>query len=64
VAIVSALMARTTGGAPIQSAGESPRDPWVFATAAGVLVAVALLAGLVPAARANRVDPLEALRVE
>jgi predicted permease len=40
----------------------SPRDPFVFAIVALMLVCVALLASLVPALRAARVDPVIALR--
>jgi predicted permease len=40
------------------------RDPVVFGGVACVLLAVAAAASLVPAFRANRVDPLEALRAE
>lgn len=43
---------------------ESARDPWVFATVAVVLASVALAASLIPAARANRINPLEALRAD
>ena len=42
----------------------SPRNPAIFAVVAIVLLVVALLASVVPAWRASRVDPIEALRAD
>jgi ABC-type antimicrobial peptide transport system permease subunit len=42
----------------------SPRNPLVFGLVAVVLLLVALIASVVPAWRASRVDPIEALRTE
>ena len=44
--------------------GVNPMDPLTFAVVAGVLSLVALLASLVPAWRATRVDPVVALKAE
>ncbi|BDC49399.1 hypothetical protein F183_A17150 [Bryobacterales bacterium F-183] len=42
--------------------GVAPGDPVTFAGMVGVIAAVATVAGYVPALRASRVDPMEALR--
>jgi predicted permease len=44
--------------------GTSAADPWVLSTAAMVMIAVTLLAGWWPAARAARIDPNSVLRQE
>jgi predicted permease len=44
--------------------GTRPLDPAIFATVAATLVVVAAIACLVPAWRASRIDPMQALRVE
>jgi predicted permease len=44
--------------------GVTPYDPLTFAAVAFTLVGVAALATLVPALRASRVDPLDALRAD
>jgi ABC-type antimicrobial peptide transport system permease subunit len=42
----------------------SPRDPLAFAVSGAVLLVVSVAACLVPARRATRVSPIEALRFE
>jgi ABC-type antimicrobial peptide transport system permease subunit len=44
--------------------GVSPTDPMTYLLVAGVILAIALVACLVPAQRAMRVDPLVAIRDE
>jgi ABC-type lipoprotein release transport system permease subunit len=42
----------------------STRDPWAYGLVSIVVVVVALLASYLPARRASRVDPMQALRSE
>ena len=44
--------------------GMEPTDPLTLAVVAGMLLAIALLAALLPARRATKVDPIIALRTD
>lgn len=44
--------------------GLPPANPWLLVVVTGTLVSIAALAALIPARRAARVDPMEALRNE
>ena len=50
--------------APLLFAGRSPGDPLALASAALVLVTVALAASFFPARRAAQADPRQALQAE
>jgi ABC-type antimicrobial peptide transport system permease subunit len=44
--------------------GIQPHDPWIAGTTMMVLAVVSAAAGLIPAHRASRIDPILALRYE
>ena len=64
------LVAGMAGAAALASAlrallyGVAPLDPTVMAGVAALLLTVALIANYVPARRATRIDPMEALHHE
>jgi putative ABC transport system permease protein len=61
-----ALTLATLGGAGVQTQlfGVTPRDPFTYTVVLVLITVVALVATLVPARRATRVDPMIALRAE
>jgi ABC-type antimicrobial peptide transport system permease subunit len=44
--------------------GIPPRDPLTLAAVSALLIGVTAIAGYLPARRATRIDPVQALRVE
>jgi ABC-type antimicrobial peptide transport system permease subunit len=44
--------------------GVKASDPWTAAASLALLLAVAVAAGIIPARRASRIDPIVALRYE
>jgi len=60
----SALSAGATQFLRSMLYGTGSLDPATFAAAAAMLMAVAALACLIPAWRASRIDPMQALRTE
>ena len=44
--------------------GTKANDPWTLSIAAAILALAAALAGFLPARRASRLDPMNALREE
>jgi ABC-type antimicrobial peptide transport system permease subunit len=61
-----ALALATVAGAGIQNIlfGVSARDPLIYGIVVALVSVVSLIATLVPARRATRVDPMIALRAE
>ena len=61
-----ALAVATVAGSGIQNTlfGVSARDPLTYGAVALLIAAVSLVATMVPARRATRVDPMIALRAE
>jgi len=64
---VAAGLSLTLAGAGALSGfvfGVAVRDPFIYAVVAGALAVIAIVACVVPGRRAQRVDPVEALRAE
>jgi predicted permease len=66
IGLLIGLAGGATAGALIRSTlyGTSPLDPAVFATMIGSLLFTALAACALPAIRASRIEPMQALRME
>ncbi|MEJ2078614.1 MAG: ABC transporter permease [Acidobacteriota bacterium] len=66
VGIATALPVMLVLGRLIESQlyGVAPRDPWMMGGAMLLMLLVSVLSGVVPARRAARVDPMQALREE
>jgi ABC-type antimicrobial peptide transport system permease subunit len=66
VGLLIGLAGGAGAGALIRSVlyGTSPLDPVVFATMIGSLLLTAIVACAVPAIRASRIEPMQALRTE
>jgi hypothetical protein len=65
--VVSGVLAALWAGSfvePLLFDGRTPRDPLAFAVAALVLLAIAVMASFLPARRASRADPRQALEAE
>jgi len=64
--VATGVLASLAMGALVASLlyGVTPRDPVVLGAVAALLLIVAVVACLVPAWRAMRVDPMETLRAE
>jgi putative ABC transport system permease protein len=62
IGVALALPALKLIGALVQ--GATPADAWALIPLIAMMLALALAAGLLPAQRASRVDPIEALRSE
>jgi ABC-type antimicrobial peptide transport system permease subunit len=59
--LLAAAATRVVAGALY---GVTAADPAAWAAAAGILVLIAAAANLLPARRAQRIDPVQALRAE